>query len=699
MALKSRLGRKILIFMLIAALGMGGVIFGLSFRKMEQLGNVAGTAQTRLGKTAADESSLALLTQEEESLSQLVVLEANSKDQIFKQVSSELSILTGTVESDLKNGTLADVPPHPEDTPDGVLMGRSFLAPGEEDDEEHRLTQQQIAAAEPAVAALFENEELLQAVLIGTEDGAYYRYSDFNSFDADFDPRSRDWYIQAKEQPGKTVWSDAYEDLYGRMVVTCSRTFSDGDGNVTGVVAFDIAIETITENIIYDDSSQSFSFIIDQDGEYVARPSDMPDTFIRDPLKGGASSRYMVICKMMRGESGVDRVSVKQDKEYIAYAPITTTGWSYGIVMPFAQVTAPSDEMTENINALSEDSAEEMRQQIADSRRNYNVICLICALFVCAISFILAEMILRPIRRLTESAKEMGAGNLDTRIEVKGTDEIAELGHTFNKMADDLNVYIEDYAKATAEKERMHSELALAKNIQENMLPSIFPPYPSRHEFDIYASMDPAKEVGGDFYDFFLIDDDHLSLTIADVSGKGVPAALFMMISKIILQIHAKSEVSPAMVLSKVNEQLCDNNRSGMFVTVWFGIYEISTGKLTAANAGHEYPAVYRNGKGFELMKDKHGFVLGGMSGARYKEYTIELEPGDGIFVYTDGVAEATDSKQELFGTERMLGALNGEEFTTCEELLLNVRRNVDAFVGDAEQFDDLTMLSIRRIE
>ncbi|MBQ6051938.1 MAG: PP2C family protein-serine/threonine phosphatase [Clostridia bacterium] len=242
---------------------------------------------------------------------------------------------------------------------------------------------------------------------------------------------------------------------------------------------------------------------------------------------------------------------------------------------------------------------------------------------------------------------------------------------------------------------RIEYELNLANAIQTDMLPNIFPAFPERNEFDLYASMAPAKEVGGDFYDYFLVDDDHLCLVIADVSGKGVPAALFMMATKIIIANNAKMNKSPAQILTDTNSAICANNREEMFVTVWLGILEISTGKLTAANAGHEYPAIKSpNGK-FELFKDKHGFVVGGMNGTRYKEYEMFLAPGSELFLYTDGVPEATDPEGSMFGTERMLEALNGEASPDPSSTLNRVKGSVKEFVKDAEQFDDLTMLCV----
>ena len=253
----------------------------------------------------------------------------------------------------------------------------------------------------------------------------------------------------------------------------------------------------------------------------------------------------------------------------------------------------------------------------------------------------------------------------------------------------------EEYEKQKIESMRIESELTMASAIQADMLPNIFPAFPDRDEFDVYASMDPAKEVGGDFYDFFLVDDDHLGLIMADVSGKGVPAALFMMASKILLDNNAMLGKSPAEVLRDTNEAICAGNREEMFVTVWLGILEISTGKLTAANAGHEYPVLKKPDGSFEIIKDKHGFVIGGMSGARYKQYELTLEPGSKLFLYTDGVPEATSSDKELFGVERMLDALNSDVSADPRKTLGIVRAAVDGFVKDAEQFDDLTMLCL----
>lgn len=258
------------------------------------------------------------------------------------------------------------------------------------------------------------------------------------------------------------------------------------------------------------------------------------------------------------------------------------------------------------------------------------------------------------------------------------------------------NVSTHTLLETNAKVAATESELNFATDIQASMLPSVFPAFPDRTEFDIHASMDPAKEVGGDFYDFFMIDEDHLGLVIADVSGKGVPAALFMMSSKILINDHATIGGSPAEILERVNKLVYANNKAHMFVTVWLGILEISTGKLTSASAGHEYPMINVSGK-YELLKDKHGLAIGAMSRSKYMDTEITLKKGDSVFVYTDGVAEATDADNQFFGTDRTLEALNAiPDGASQKEILEGVRTAVDAFVKEAPQFDDLTMLGLK---
>ena len=274
-------------------------------------------------------------------------------------------------------------------------------------------------------------------------------------------------------------------------------------------------------------------------------------------------------------------------------------------------------------------------------------------------------------------------------------DELGSLSDRFADMIGSLDKYMINLQKVTAEKERIGAELTVATQIQADMLPRIFPAFPERHEFDLFATMTPAKEVGGDFYDFFLVDDNHLGVVMADVSGKGVPAALFMVIAKTLIKNRAQMGASPGEVLAYANEQLCEGNDAELFVTVWMAIIEISTGRGIAVNAGHEHPVIRRKDGKFELVIYRHSPAVATIEGLRFREHEFQLNPGDSIFVYTDGVPEATNAENELFGNERMLDAINEVADGTPEERLRHVKEAIDAFVGDAPQFDDITMLCL----
>ena len=406
--------------------------------------------------------------------------------------------------------------------------------------------------------------------------------------------------------------------------------------------------------------------------------------FVRDTTNEEYMEKYR---KLYEGES--EQELVIRDKGYIETDPHITA------MVPIKDANGKTAAIL---------CVQRQMDNLVRVRNRYiiKILVVMAALMILVIiiqSIYLHRVFLRPVTKITEEASRFSHENdlPEKKLSetVRNNDEIGVLAGSIDRMEERIVKYVDDLTKVTAEKERISTELNLATKIQASMLPNIFPPFPDRTEFDIYASMDPAKEVGGDFYDFFLVDDDHLCMVMADVSGKGVPAALFMMASKIILANYAKMGKTPSEILSAANSSICSRNREDMFVTAWLGILEISTGKLTAANAGHEYPVLMQPDGKFELYKDKHGFVIGGMAGLKYKEYTIDMKPGSKLFLYTDGVPEATDAEKQLFGNERMVAALNEKPNGSPQEILKTVRSSVDAFVKDAEQFDDLTMLCL----
>ena len=271
--------------------------------------------------------------------------------------------------------------------------------------------------------------------------------------------------------------------------------------------------------------------------------------------------------------------------------------------------------------------------------------------------------------------------------------EAGALARSYISMVQDLGRYVENLQNVMAEKERINAELTLASDIQAHMLPCIFPPFPEHSEFDVYALMHPAKEVGGDFYDFFMVDEKRLAVIVADVSGKGVPAALFMVIAKTLIKNYTQTGMEPAEVFTMVNRLLCDGNDAGLFVTAWMGVLEISTGALTYVNAGHNPPLIKRVDGEFEYLRERSGFVLAGMDNLKYRQSTLHIAPGDRLFLYTDGVTESTDSQQRLYGEDRLRAFLNSHASCSAVETLQTLQDELQEFAGSAPQFDDITML------
>ena len=312
---------------------------------------------------------------------------------------------------------------------------------------------------------------------------------------------------------------------------------------------------------------------------------------------------------------------------------------------------------------------------------------LIFSFLYLLVSLLVEHMVVRQLRTVNTSLGRIIGGKLDETVEVRTSLEFAELSGDINRTVGTLRGYIDEAEK------RMEKDLRLAAEIQDSALPKVFS-Y-GRKDYELYALMHPAREVGGDFYDFFFLSRDLLALVIADVSGKSVPAAMFMMRSKTAIKNFAAAGAGPAEILSRVNAVLCEGNDAEMFVTVWLGLLDLRTGHMRCANAGHEYPVLMRAGGRYELLKDRHSLALAAMEGAPMKEYELDLTPGDRIFVYTDGVPEAINGSQEAYGTQRLVDRLNEFRESSPQETLEGILRDVREFAGPAEQFDDITMLGL----
>ena len=514
--------------------------------------------------------------------------------------------------------------------------------------------------------------------------------------------RERMWYTGAAET-GKLHYTDVTTDLFtGEISIMCSLPVYQ-DGKLVAVIGVDLFLNDVSAAVNSAARSGSYICIVNNNGHILFSPqtegvfSVSPSGEAKD-LKNDENTQLAGFVRdSLEKTTELRLIEVDGEQCYVVGSPIQNVGWAVISVVPKSLADQPAAAMLASFNDIQREATDTFNKGMSNAKMTIIVLIAIVVLFAVTAAVILSKRIVKPLEMITARVRSLGGEDLQFRMEdtYRTGDEIEVLAESFAMLSGKTLDYISTVKQVTAEKERIGTEMSLATRIQENMLPTIYPAFPDRSEFDIFASMTPAKEVGGDFYDFFLVDDDHLCVFIADVSGKGVPAALFMMASMIILANNAQMGKSPAQILNDTNSAICANNREEMFVTVWIGILEISTGKLTAANAGHEYPVIkLPNGK-YELFKDKHGFVIGGMDGAKYKDYDIQLEPGSKLFLYTDGVPEATDGNERLFGTDRMLDALNAAPDASPKETLESMRREVDRFVRDAEQFDDLTMVCL----
>ena len=524
-------------------------------------------------------------------------------------------------------------------------------------------------------------------------DGSYVAY---NASD-------RYWYRQAVEA-GKLVFSDVeYDYRTGNMCVTCAQPVYGADGSLLGVAGADLFVDEMQQTIQKSSAMGGLLGVINQSGHLIIAPKengffqvenseDAEDLRLSEFEELGALVR-----DAMQKKTDVHLVHVLDETYYAIGIPLETVDWALLAAFSQSLVDQPVDRLEADYQAIEAEAATAYRGRSFLGRIISWCILVLLLFVMLELAFRNGKRIVRPLNTITQQIAELSDSNDEFQMkdEYRTGDEVEALADSFAKLYHEKLVYLETVQRVTAEKERIGAELSLATEIQASMMPHIIPAFPDRKDFDIVGNMNPAKEVGGDFYDYFLVDDDHLCMVIADVSGKGVPAALFMMSCRIILRSAAMLGCAPAEILAMANQAICSDNEAEMFVTVWVGILELSTGRLTCSNAGHEYPVLKQPGGNYELYKDRHGFVIGGLDQAKYHEYELQLQPGAKLFVYTDGVPEATNADKELFGTARMVDTLNTAPDAAPIDVLQNMRHAVDRFVLDAEQFDDLTMLCL----
>lgn len=703
------LQQKILNLVLIFMLAMIGVFSAVSFYQSKKLSKTV--------KEARDEQQQAIETVSQDTMHQVIngtlvkttALQAYIADDMFADLKSDVMTMQTLAQQLFSHKDT--ITPHPFSLPDASKNGQPTAQVLHEKGVDYKNSKYLGVAAHmsESMIAMYKSSGKLSNCFIGLADGTHICIDEqsANKFDengtlSDFPVRERPWYISAAEKKQLCFSGIEYDTYTRKLCVTCSAPVIV-DGELYGVVGADIFLDAMDDYVKNAANSTGLLCVINNEGQVIFS-SDGGSAFkvetaanASDLRKSANTELADFVTNSLKQRTDLTQITVNNKPYYAAGAPMETVGWTVVTLVDKQATEVPAQQMIDQYDEINRNAQDAFDESSAWSKTTTMVMIALLLILGSATALWVASKIVKPVETMTNDIIDGGkTGKLFEMKDIyKTNDEIEVLAQSFDDLTKKIVQYIKDITQITKEKERIGTELELARKIQADMLPNIYPAFPDRPEFDIYASMRPAKEVGGDFYDFYLIDKDHLGMVIADVSGKGVPAALFMMMSRILIKNYAMMGYSPAQVLEQTNNSICMNNKEDMFVTVWYGVLEISTGKITAANAGHEFPIIKKQGGKYELLQDKHGFVIGGMEGMKYAEYEIQLDSGEMLFLYTDGVPEATDSENNMYGTDRLLEAMNSKEHTDPLELLGSITDNVDQFVGEADRFDDMTMLAV----
>ena len=705
------LGCSIITLLLTSAMSMYGIL--TTKNKMEDLG-------AHLGNTTKETVAEMMLEYEEEHLQRLLAERKNYMDSFFKKVAKDAIMVTEAMEEILSNPQLVTPQEfrYSKSIEDGWAISLA-IAPSAVDNLPNLRNEIALAANIQRIlkhmalsydfncsfyTAFEDGFDIVVDTGVNDMNAHYFQnpnpyYRVFNFFD-------RPWYQNAKEQ-NKLVFNalltSNVQNSYAILV--CSKPITV-NGEFRGVTGIGFNVGKMVKGVFRDLSidETGYCFILNHEGQVIVSPktegelavkTDFPD------IRKTATDRSLIDVaeKMINGEKGFMPVVIDGKECYAAFEPLGNMQWSVGAIIEADEIKAPAEILGKSIEEQTEHFLSDSESLSTTLIPLFLVALLVMLALISFSSNKLANSFVKPIDQLSDGVREIASGNLDKKIEIHTGNEIEHLADCFNAMTDELKTYMENLTKATADKERIATELNVATNIQISMLPRNFDF--NRDDFEIYATMHAAKEVGGDFYDFYLLDENHLMITIADVSGKGVPAALFMANSKTILKNFAMTMTSPddlSAVMKLANDQLCQGNDEMMFVTVFMGLLDLTTGRFIYVNGGHNPPMVYHKSTDqFEYMDVKQNIVLAMMDEMDFEQQEIQLENGDILYLYTDGVTEAMDINNNQYGEERLSKCLNNvDKNADLPTILKNVRDDLSDHVGEADQSDDITMLAVR---
>ena len=691
---------KILLVFLFLALTSLLVIGITAYYTIGDIGVSARDSSAMLGVEAISESTSALENLTGEYMLRVAADQARLIDEIFWETEMELNLLADhaqsvqnnpSYQSQVRSFTAANPPKNPMD---GVFV---MIAPGSgvtEKDEEY----QALAGMDDLLAAVYHNDGDLAAVYVATDSGILRAYPGDSNASPDYDPRARPWYVAARSSQ-KPVWTEPYIDAYGHgLIVTCARSVQTRYG--TWVVASDVTIDQLNDYTSTKIGGMGYAVLMDHEGTILARPGLAINTTLvntsyhaenilasEDPALGAIGEN------MVAGYTGLDRATISGNDTIVAYAPISSLNMSYAIFVPASEITAPIKETADQIGRATVETNQKIRDQTTRILHILAVLFAMILIIVIVLSLFLARMITRPVDTLKEGAAILGSGDLSFRVTIKSGDEFEELAGSFNQMAEDLRTNIENLKTTTAEKERYSKEMEIAKEIQDSFLPEFVPKLPG---YDIAAVNYPAMEIGGDLYDFITVGPDREGFVIADVSGKGVSAALYMALSRTLLHASSEAEADPSRAIRNANRLMSDDARSGMFITVFYGVLGIHEQTFTYVNGGHNPPLLVKNDGTSGWLDEAKGIALGVVPDVSITPATIPLTRGDVLVLYTDGVTEAFNEKDDFFGEERLMDCARRNRSLPAQDLLTTLLGEIRTFTGTAPQSDDITLIIIR---
>ncbi len=695
---------KILILFLVLSLVALAITGYFAFAAIADIGSYAQGSSQALGEGVRNDSSSALLSLGEEYLVRTTADKANLTDVIFKDTETEMGILAAQASQFQRNAPLVSQIPvytnnsRPIDPLSGAVL---IIAPGATvipgSEESRRLT-----GLADDLLAVYNSDEDLKSVYIATDSGMILMYPGKGTLPPDYDPRNRSWYTHAVVLDGLPWWTDApYIDADNNgLVMTCSRSVTSP---VYGhwVIGSDVSTGTINDEIIGNTfGGKGYAVLLSGNGDVISRPNlsagelRWNEQFSPENAFSGSKPDLALVAKnMTAGMTGLGKVSFNGVETYVAYAPVSSMKWSLALSLPTSQITGPVDQFSGKIEGATQDTGKHITDQTTRLSTVFSLLFLAILLFVLLVSVSLSRVISRPVETLKEGATALGEGNLDFRVTIRSGDEFEDLGRSFNSMAEALKVNIANLEKTTAEKERYAREMEIAKNIQSSFLPEKMPEIPG---FDISAVMIPAMEVGGDFYDAVPLPDGRWAFVIADVSGKGASAALFMAMSRTLIRVNLEGTMDTVRAFDTANSMIARNAPSGMFVTVFSAVLDPAGLALSCTNAGHNPPIIIRADSGRAEFLVMHGVAMGVLPEQKSAHEIVQLKPGDLVILYTDGVTEAFDPGYAAFGEERLVCVAKECRDLPAAQIRDRIILAVRDFTGAAPQSDDITLVVIR---